>query len=156
MIPAALFLAAPVWGGLELVALGLLGGVACAGGLDEAQVASEPAREVVADDTQLAAAVSRVRRRCQKLGRTRGETVEAVEDLRDLAARIGVDQRLAPLRPAAHDAQARVIAAAPQAPQQSVLGRGEPAELVDAIVTEKGIVLNPGREAMAAHLEGHG
>jgi methylthioribose-1-phosphate isomerase len=31
-----------------------------------------------------------------------------------------------------------------------------PAELVDAIVTEKGIVLNPGREGMAAHLEGHG
>ena len=29
-----------------------------------------------------------------------------------------------------------------------------PAELVDAIVTEKGVVSNPGREAIAAHLEG--
>jgi transcription-repair coupling factor (superfamily II helicase) len=51
-----------------------------------------PAREVVADASQRDRAVTLLRRRCRELGRSRAETVEAVESLRD--------QSLSPLRDA--------------------------------------------------------
>ncbi|HSH71168.1 MAG TPA: transcription-repair coupling factor [Deferrisomatales bacterium] len=57
-----------------------------------AEVVILPAREVVADASQRDRAVTRLRGRCRELGRTRAETMEAVEALRD--------QPLSPLREA--------------------------------------------------------